>query len=96
MRLTWPAPTRSASIAVAAGPSPNLPSLIIGCSRHSMKGITRIGFLLLTRDQCQSLGCLYIRPLLPFLERAQAAAEVIARFSPSTAMITFWLRQATS
>ena len=57
-------------------------------SRHSFT------FLLLTPDQCQSLGCLYVLPLVPFLQRVQAT-DLSAQFSAATPMVTFWLRQAT-
>jgi RimJ/RimL family protein N-acetyltransferase len=52
-------------------------------------------FLLLTRNQAESLGCVYLLPLVPFLQRAQVAAAEVARFSPTTALVTFWLRQDT-
>ncbi len=52
-------------------------------------------FLLLAPDQQQSLGCFYLLPLLPFLRRVHAPADLITSFSEGTAMATFWLRQDT-
>lgn len=52
-------------------------------------------FVLLTPDQQHSLGCCYLLPLVPFLRRGDAPADLSASFNDGTAMVTFWLRQDT-
>jgi RimJ/RimL family protein N-acetyltransferase len=51
-------------------------------------------FILLTPDQKHGLGCVYMLPLLPFLRRAATSAALLAQATETSAMITFWLRQA--
>lgn len=50
-------------------------------------------FTLLAPDEQSCLGCLYIRPLLAFLRRAQAPAWLAARAGERAAMVTFWLHE---
>jgi hypothetical protein len=50
-------------------------------------------FTLLDPDETQSLGCVYLNPLLPYVARMGATPESQRRFTPSSAMVTFWIRQ---
>lgn len=50
-------------------------------------------FTLLAPDERCCLGCLYIRPLLAALRRAQAPPWLSARVSERTALVTFWLHE---
>jgi len=57
---------------------------------HARRAFT---FTLLTPDERFCLGCLYIRPLLALLRRAQAPSWLFARVSERTALVTFWLHE---
>lgn len=47
-------------------------------------------FILLTPDESAALGCVYILPLAPFLQRYPTPA---ASATDASAIITFWVRQ---
>jgi hypothetical protein len=49
-------------------------------------------FTLLTPDQTRCVGCLYVLPLRPFLQRVHAGGAAPAT-TDATAMLTFWVRQ---
>lgn len=50
-------------------------------------------FILLSPDESRSLGCFYINPLQPFLDRVISRGWGVANGVPHEAMITFWLRE---
>ena len=50
-------------------------------------------FVLLAPSRVEALGCLYLNPLRDYLRRVQADPQVVEAFPPSSAMVTFWLRQ---
>lgn len=50
-------------------------------------------YMLLDPGADVSLGCVYLLPLTPFLERVAAPAGLRQRFDNQAAMITFWVRQ---
>lgn len=60
--------------------------------RHCKK--QDFALIILTTDEAQSLGCIYIQPLMPSIRHANlSATTVIPPLTDSTAMVTFWLRQ---
>lgn len=50
-------------------------------------------YLLLDPGADMSLGCVYLLPMTPFLERVSAPAELRQQFDAQAAIITFWVRQ---
>lgn len=50
-------------------------------------------FLLLDPAESESLGCLYVNPLLAYLRRVDADPQTLSTFPPASAMVTFWIRQ---
>lgn len=50
-------------------------------------------FVLLNSDETEGLGCVYVLPLQPFLQRAQAPEELRTTLATTEAIITFWVRQ---
>jgi RimJ/RimL family protein N-acetyltransferase len=50
-------------------------------------------FILITPDEAQALGCVYVLPLAPLLRHFAAPAALLSQVSDATALITFWVRQ---
>ncbi len=50
-------------------------------------------FSLLTPSRTESLGCLYLNPLVDYLRRVDAAPELIDAVPSASAMVSWWLRQ---
>lgn len=60
--------------------------------RHRKK--QDFAFILLATDETQSLGCVYIQPLMMFLQHASLSTTIVPpALTDSTAMVTFWIRQ---
>ncbi len=62
---------------------------------HEADHAAGVAFTFLLGDpHCrQSVGCLYLRPLHPYLDRAGATASTRRAFPDASALVTFWLRQ---
>lgn len=56
--------------------------------RHAAK--QDFAFILLTPDEAVALGCVYILPLAPFLQRYPVAG---ASTTDASAIVTFWIQQ---
>lgn len=50
-------------------------------------------FVLLEPGGSRALGCLYLNPLRDYLQRVGADPDLVAAWAPTSAMVTFWLRQ---
>lgn len=50
-------------------------------------------FVLLAPSLDEAVGCLYLSPLREYLQRAGAGRELLDASPPTSAMVTFWLRQ---
>ncbi len=50
-------------------------------------------FVLLAPSLHEALGCLYVNPLREYLQRAGADRRLLDGVPPTSAMVTFWLRQ---
>jgi hypothetical protein len=59
-------------------------------SQHEADHLARraFTFLIVTQDGSQSLGCLYLMPLVPYLQRVQVSPEVTGVVPASSAMVT--------
>ena len=65
-------------------------------AQHAQRHQARqdFAFIILERTEQRSLGCVYVLPLRPFLQRVNAPAELVKRIGDDAAMITFWVRQS--
>jgi hypothetical protein len=50
-------------------------------------------FLLLDPSRSESLGCLYLDPLREYLKQVGATAVTLGANPPTSAMVTYWIRQ---
>jgi len=50
-------------------------------------------FVLLDPAATEALGCVYLNPLHPYLQRVGAAESDLAEYRTPSAMVTFWVRQ---
>jgi RimJ/RimL family protein N-acetyltransferase len=50
-------------------------------------------FALLTPSRTESLGCLYLNPLVDYLRRVDADPQLVDSVPTTSAMVTWWLRQ---
>jgi RimJ/RimL family protein N-acetyltransferase len=64
-------------------------------ARHQADHESRRAFtyVLLAPSLSEALGCLYLNPLREYLQRAGADPRLLDAVLPSSAMVTFWLRQ---
>lgn len=50
-------------------------------------------FSLLNPSRTESLGCLYMNPLVEYLRRVDAGPQLVDSIPAASAMVTWWLRQ---
>jgi hypothetical protein len=50
-------------------------------------------FIVMTPAEDKSLGCVYVLPLLPYLQRIGASGALAADIGAGAAIVTFWVRQ---
>lgn len=79
---------------IAAGneftPQINLTALL----RHEQEHVTRqaFTFIILNPAETHSLGCLYLAPLLPLLQKGDAENSLHEEYTAQDAAVRFWLR----